>query len=133
MLSENKQLIEAGNEVGKTSVRYLSWIQELGLELKNFLCNLISGQLAIQREVLSIRSILCSRISTPLSEEPFILEDALGRVAPVHMRFIMSWAAFNAVLEIRFQDQHGLSKVRRREYILQEEATARKIDQNMDF
>jgi hypothetical protein len=65
-----------------------------------------------------------------LIEEPFILEDPIGRPAPVHLQFITSWDAFNAVLEIRFRSVQGHRKIVQKEYGLQEEVTGREINQS---
>lgn len=106
----------------------LEWIQKLGSELKRCIYNVIAGNLAIYREVVALRSAFSKHVDRPLLEDPFILEDAIGRIAPVHLRFINSWAAFQAVMEIRFQGKQGLKKVCRKEYVLQESATGREVD-----
>lgn len=57
-----------------------------------------------------------------LLKDPVIFTDALDRVAPIHLDWITSWDAFLAVLEVRFSDL-GSSKIRRREFALQESST----------
>jgi hypothetical protein len=131
-LDDNKQLISAGNTLVSRVMARLEWIQNLGSELKRFMSNVIAGNIAIYREVVALRSAFV-RVDRPLLEDPFILEDAIGRVAPVHLRFINSWAAFHAVMEIRFQGKQGLRKILRKEYALQETATGRDVDMSLDF
>ena len=130
-LSENKELIMSGNTMAERMARRLKWITKLGLELKNLIWKVWMGNVAIYNEVAAIRRNLSPRVSRSLDEEPFILEDAIGRVAPVHLRFITSWDAFDAVLDIRFKDKVGHDKVRQREYTLQEHATGREIDRTI--
>ncbi|KAF2266354.1 hypothetical protein CC78DRAFT_542595 [Lojkania enalia] len=48
---------------------------------------------------------------SPVAEETFLLEDAIGRVAPVLLHYIGLWDAFDAVLEIRFCNQQGFKMV----------------------
>jgi hypothetical protein len=55
------------------------------------------------------------------------LEDAIGRIAPVHLQFVTSWDAFNAVLEIRFRDLQGFKKVKDKQYGLRNKATKRDV------
>ena len=132
-LEDNKQLISAGNSLASRMMDRLEWIQKLGFELKRFMSNVIAGNIAIYREVVALRSAFSKHVDRPLLEDPFILEDAIGRIAPVHLRFINSWAAFQAVMEIRFQGKQGLRKICRKEYVLQESATGKEIDLSLDF
>lgn len=62
-----------------------------------------------------------------LIQDPFVLEDPLGRIAPVHLQFITFWDAFYAVLATRFEGLPGHSKIQQRECVLQERATNRGI------
>jgi hypothetical protein len=86
--------------------------------------------IATYRAVIDIQSGLPSRLERSLYEEPFILEDAIGRIAPVHMQFISSWEMFDSVLELRFRDIQGYKKVQNKEYVFQENSTRREIDRS---
>lgn len=132
-LDENKQLIASGNTLGSWILERVEWVKNLGTELEQFLNRIIAGNFAIYREIVALRSAFTTRADRSLCEDPFILEDAIGRVAPVHLRFINSWQAFDTVMEIRFTGKQGLPKIQRREYILEENATGLKIDRSMDF
>lgn len=83
--------------------------------------------LATYKCVLSIQELINHRVDNSMSQAPFLLEDAIGRVAPVHMQFITSWNALDAVLIARFEGLPGLEKVQRGEFTLQERATHREI------
>jgi hypothetical protein len=132
-LDDNRQLISAGNSLASRMMDRLEWIKKLGSELKRLMLGVIAGNITIYREVVALRSAFSKHVDRPLLEDPFVLEDAIGRVAPVHLRFINSWAAFQAVMEIRFQEKQGLRKIRRKEYALQEIATGREVDLSLAF
>lgn len=84
--------------------------------------------LATYRAAMAIQQSLATPLERySLIQEPVILEDALGRIAPVHLQLITSWKAFDTVLKIRFETLQGYSKVKRREFVLQERATAREV------
>ena len=78
--------------------------------------------------VMAMQQSLSSRLErVSLIEEPFILEDAIGRISPVHLQFITSWKAFDAILQVRFKGTNGSGKVKRKEFVLQERTTGRDI------
>ena len=80
---------------------------------------------------LSIRSQLsCLTAQCLLNEKPSILVDSLGRRTPIPLQFVNSWAAFEAVLEVRFENQHGHRKVLDRQYVLQD--SKRSLDLERD-
>ncbi|KAF2445023.1 hypothetical protein P171DRAFT_514070 [Karstenula rhodostoma CBS 690.94] len=107
----------------------LDWLRQLGTDLKSLMHKVIATNIATYHAIVSIQTVLSSRLERTLIEEPFILEDPIGRIAPVHLQFVTSWEAFNAVLELRFRDLQGFKKVQDKQYGLQEKATRRDIDQ----
>jgi hypothetical protein len=128
-LEENNRLLSAGNATARkllNSLR-LKWLKQLGLELKALMRKIIIINFATYRAVIAIQEGLPTHLERSMIQEPFILEDAIGRIAPVHLQFIDSWDAFDAVLELRFRGMHGFAKVRRKEYTLQERATGKEI------
>lgn len=62
--------------------------------------------------------------------KPVFFEDAHARSFPFHLEFINSFAAFQAVLEVRFSDVPGLKKVSRLEYAMHDTASKRALDLN---
>ena len=106
-LEENNQQIRAGNaSIQKLSeVLRLDWIRQLGNDLKTFMRKIFVMNIATYKAILDIRGCLPSHLERSLYQEPFILEDAIGRIAPVHMQFINSWEAFDSVLELRFHSE----------------------------
>lgn len=61
-------------------------------------------------------------------QQPVLFEDAHARMFPFHLEFINSFAAFQAVLEVRFRDVPGLKKVSRLEYAMQDTASQKALD-----
>lgn len=131
-LKENTKLILAGIAISKkvASALRLQWFCQLGLELKDFMRRIFALNVATYQAVISIQRGLPSHLERTLIQEPFILDDAIGRIAPVHMQFITSWEAFDSVLELRFRNFPGHKKVQDKEYIFQEHATGREIDRS---
>jgi hypothetical protein len=130
-LDDTNRLIDSGNSVTNkiADALRLDWLRQLGTELKGYMRRIIAMNIATYHAVNSIQSALPGRLERGLIEEPFILEDAVGRIAPVHLQFVTSWDAFNAVLEIRFREMQGFNKVKQKQYGLQDKATKRDIEQ----
>jgi hypothetical protein len=131
-LEKTNRLIDSGSSVTAklADALRLDWFRQLGTELKGYMRRIIAMNIATYHAVISIQSALPCRLERGLIEEPFILEDAIGRIAPVHLQFITSWDAFNAVLEIRFQGMQGFQKVKQKQYGLQDKASKRDIEQS---
>ncbi|KAJ4368159.1 hypothetical protein N0V83_006515 [Neocucurbitaria cava] len=128
-LEDANRQIESGNSLlGKVSdALRLDWLRQLGSELKALMRRAIATNIATYHAVLSIQAVLPSRLERGMIEEPFILEDPIGRIAPVHLQFVTSWDAFNAILEVRFRDIQGYRKIKQRKYGLQDKSTGRDI------
>jgi len=97
-------------------------LQRTCMEMRDSIRKLLAGNKGILKSLRAIESGLPSALERSLIQEPFILEDAIGRVTPVSLQFIDSWDAFQAVLEIRFRGIQGADKVQNREYTLQDRA-----------
>jgi hypothetical protein len=134
-LRENNSLIEKANatttKIGDTL--RLDWFRRLASELKSLMQRICAINVATYKVVMAIQTGLPSHLERLLIQEPFILEDAIGRISPVHMQFISSWEAFDFVLEKRFQKVQGYQKVKNREYVIQEHATRREIQRNFPW
>lgn len=103
---------------------------QLSTELKYLMRKIFRLNVQTYTSVMRIESMLSSHLERTLVQEPFILEDAIGRLAPVHMQFISSWEAFDAVLELRFQNLPGYRKIKRKEFVLQDHATTQEINRS---
>ena len=128
-LDENNRQSRAGNAACAKISEMLrpEWIRGLGKEMKSFMSKIFFTNVAIYKAVLEIRGRLPSSLERSLCQEPFILEDSIGRVTPVSLEFVNSWEAFDAVLEIRFRGLQGFEEVQKKEYVIQAGATRREI------
>jgi hypothetical protein len=134
-LKENNSLISIGNTVTTkiADTLRLDWFRKLGSELKSLMERIFTTNVAIYKAVVSLQAGLPSYLERSMIQEPFILEDAIGRMSPVHMQFISSWEAFDAVLELRFRTVQGHKKVKNKEYVIQEHVTRREIRRNQPW
>lgn len=78
--------------------------------------------------VTQVQQILRSIPPQIECEQPVLFDDAHGRLTPFHVEFINSYAAFQAVLEARFQNVPGLRKVRNLEYSMRDVQTQQILD-----
>jgi hypothetical protein len=127
--------INAGNSVlGKISEALrIDWLRQLGSELKGLLYRSIAINIATYQVVIRNQTPLPIRLERGLIEEPVILEDAIGRIAPVHLQFVTSWDAFDAVLEIRFRGMQGHRKIIQRQYELQDRVSGKDIEKSRSW
>ncbi|KAH8592186.1 hypothetical protein B0O99DRAFT_689964 [Bisporella sp. PMI_857] len=105
----------------------LKWPRKLASDIYAIVQKTYRMNVTIYSTVMSIKSLLPSYLERGLIDEPFILEDAIGRHTPVHLQFISSWEAFESVLEHRFRDTSGYQRVLDRQWALQELTTHRDI------
>jgi hypothetical protein len=68
-----------------------------------------------------------------LFSEPVVLEDATGRICPVHLDFILSWEAFDAVIEMRFRGRQGHEMIQNGDWALQDHVTGREISRKRNW
>lgn len=131
-LEENNALVSAGNAITSKIKETLmfEWFTQFGAEIKGFMLRIININIATYNTVISTQGVISGGLQRPLTHELFILEDAIRRISPVHMQFINSWDAFDAVLELQFRKIQGHTKVKRREYTLQEHSTKRGISRS---
>ncbi|KAI4683916.1 uncharacterized protein J4E84_006756 [Alternaria hordeiaustralica] len=122
--------IEAANSIldNVSEALKLDWLRKLGSELKGMIRGAMTINFATYRAIMRLQNSLPSHLERSMFEEPMILDDPMGRIAPVHLQFITSWDAFHAVLEMRFQDMPGQIKMGRRQYALQASGTGREIE-----
>jgi Ubiquitin-like domain len=79
------------------------------------------------RKVSEIQDSLPSHLERTLFKEPFILEDALGRIFPLSLEFVDSWEFLDFAILGKFRDQEGYRKVLMKEFVLQDRMTKRDI------
>lgn len=121
----------------KLSSETLGMLQNLSIEQRQCFELLIQQNRELMRSVQDLNRMLQMQISIPpqvLLQQPVILLDAFGKIAPFHLEFIDSLEAFLAVLKIRFRqagvEQAGLAKIDRREFAIQDTRRKRALDLN---
>ena len=93
-------------------------------DLRHEIKNIQTQNTTLLQHVLEVKNSLHTQRVLPsqvLLQQPVVLHDALGRIAPFHLEFIDSVAAFLAVLQIRFE-RVGRPKVTRLEFDLRDTA-----------
>jgi hypothetical protein len=126
-LVEAKTVARRAGTISETILANLSRIGELCTHIKAVVTKTFFINVATYKAVLALQNLLPSHLERSLINEPFVLEDAIGRISPVHLQFISSWAAFDAVLETRFRGIQGYEKVVDGHWTLQDRATGRDI------
>lgn len=110
-------------------------LQNLSVEQRQCFEILMQQNKELMRNVRDLHRMLQMHMAIPpqvLLQQPVILLDAFGKIAPFHLEFIDSLETFTAVLKIRFRKAGvklpGLAKVDNREYTIQETRDKRPID-----
>lgn len=97
-------------------------------ELQALVQKVLESNMRIFNTVLQIQQLQASLPPQVDRQQPILFEDAHERLTPFHLEFINSFAAFQAVLEVRFSQVPGLKKVKGFEYALQDTALKRALD-----
>ncbi|KAI3324817.1 hypothetical protein HD806DRAFT_56369 [Xylariaceae sp. AK1471] len=97
------------------------------------LASIESRNTQIHQEVAALAKLQIARVERPLTEEFFTLHDAVGREAPVPLRLIDCWEAFQAVLTVRFQGRPGQKRVARGKYIVFDGVLGKDIPKGSDW
>jgi hypothetical protein len=87
----------------------------------------LTENIQVYKTIIDIQSRIPKQISF---SQPVVLEDAIGRVSPLHLDFITSWESFEHVLTLRFENIQGAVKVRRGEYSLENRSTGRDVNRS---
>lgn len=113
----------------------LNMLHNLSAEQRQCFEILMQQNKDLMRSVQGLQRMLQMQMTIPpqvLLQQPVILLDAFGKLAPFHLEFIDSLEVFTAVLKIRFRKegvrQPGLAKVDNREFTIQETRWRRPID-----
>lgn len=110
-------------------------LESLSIEQRQCFEILMHQNKELMRNVQELNRILHIQMSIPpqvLLQQPVILLDAFGKIAPFHLDFIDSLEVFTAVLKVRFRQagvkQIGLSKLEKREFSIQDSRQKRFLD-----
>jgi len=79
----------------------LDWLRNSTVEVKNTVQQIFVINFQMYGEILRVQSLVTNQIvrSPQMNlEAPWILEDCLGRVSPVHRQFIVSWEVCSGLI-----------------------------------
>ncbi|KAH7144342.1 hypothetical protein B0J13DRAFT_635422, partial [Dactylonectria estremocensis] len=100
----------------------LQTVSSMGSDLKLASSRIIRIGSVVCSELRGLRSLVM-RLERPVVEEHFMLDDAIGRQIPIHLRAVTSWDTFEHIIREQFKGKNGEGRVARRRYALQDHAT----------
>jgi Fungal N-terminal domain of STAND proteins len=133
-LEQNQSLIQRGVEYEQ--IDHISYmLQDISLQQRESFDALRQQYGWSVQAFEQVRSMLQVQQEVPhqiMLQQPVILLDACGRIAPFHLEFVDSLEAFVAITLIRFQQagisQEGLQKLANLEFTLRDTRRKRPID-----
>lgn len=96
--------------------------------LQELVQRVLDSNMRIFKTVIQIQQLQANLPPQVERQQPILFEDAHERLSPFHVEFINSFAAFQAVLEVRFSQVPGLKKVKGLEYAMQDTASKKSLD-----
>lgn len=105
----------------------------LGSELKALMRRILALNFRSYNILLELQTRVPREFEPCWIQEPLILTDALGRIAPIHLELINSWDVWESVLEARFRNLPGERKIKRKEYALQDRFSQLDIEMSASF
>lgn len=126
-IQNNSALASSMTSMVRIMSQRVNLFTKLLVSVKSMLRRGLRLNLATHTAVLSIQESLSHSMDRALIQQPFVLEDPLGRIAPVHLQWVTSWKGFYTNLALRFEGLPGLNKIEQREFVIQERATGREI------
>ena len=115
-------------------------LKNMTVEQQQFFMIIIQQNKQLLHSVEDLRSMLQTQSAIPpqvLLQQPVILLDPFGKIAPFHMDFIDSSECFMAVLKARFQRNGitpaGLAKLDNGDFLIQDTRRRRAIDLNNNW
>lgn len=129
----SRTLLNCVTAIGQQVIEKVTFLAQETLDIKQSVSRIASMVLSLSLEFSSFRLLLMSFQRNPVDEYYFTIEDALGRVFPIHLNTITSWEAFGFVLSEKFKGAAGARRVRDKRYRLTEHATRREIDQSNNW
>ncbi|KAE9373815.1 hypothetical protein N431DRAFT_504374 [Stipitochalara longipes BDJ] len=133
-LAEQTRRLEAqGNTTTRLAER-MKYFMGLGTELKAFMRRIWMLSFRSYNILLDLQRRVPPEFEKCWIQEPLILTDAIGRVAPVHLELINSWEVLESVLAARFRNiPGGERKIEDKEYALQDRKSLKDLERNVPF
>ena len=115
-------------------------LKDMTVEQQQLFMIVIQQNKQLLHSIEDLRSMLQTQSAVPpqvLLQQPVILLDPFGKLAPFHMDFIDSSECFMAVLKARFRrngvTRAGLSKLENGDFLIQDTQRRRAIDLNKNW
>lgn len=115
-------------------------LKDMTVEQQQLFMIVIQQNKQLLHSIEDLRSMLQTQSAVPpqvLLQQPVILLDPFGKLAPFHMDFIDSSECFMAVLKARFRSngvtRAGLSKLENGDFLIQDTQRRRAIDLNKNW
>jgi hypothetical protein len=105
----------------------------LSRELKAFVVSILTINYNSYKVLLDVQSRMPREFKHCWIQEPVVLTDALGRIAPIHIELVNSWDVFDSVLAARFINLPGQRKIERNEVAFRDRHLARDIERSQPF
>lgn len=131
---ETKPLVKQNTELLNTLIANMSSSllnlssQQQTNELQILMQKVLEANMRTFNTVVQIQQLQSQMPPQIERQQPILFEDAHERLTPFHVEFINSFAAFQAVLEVRFSEVPGLRKVKGLEYTMQDTASNKSLD-----
>lgn len=110
------------------------YFMSLGADLKAFMRRIWILSFRSYNILLDLQTRVPPEFAQCLTQEPVILTDAIGRVAPVHLELVNSWEVLESVLAARFRNiPGGERKIKHKEYALQDRKSLKDLDRDVSF
>ncbi|GAB1314797.1 hypothetical protein MFIFM68171_05007 [Madurella fahalii] len=129
---QTQGLQQCASRIKETLSGRIGFVIKIGLDLKKTTDRILAIGLDLRKELQVLRGLVF-QIERPFADEHFILEDAVGRTYPVHLRTITTWDALQSVLEQQFRGRSGERRVARKRYALHDESNGRQISDATDW
>ena len=86
-VEESHKLISAGTALTRrfTGIFSGEWFRQLSSEMKDHTRRTIATNIAIYKTVTNLQGMLPSFLERSLDQEPFVLEDAIGRIILIYL------------------------------------------------
>ena len=106
----------------------MDWWRDLGQELKTSVLKIFVAHIATFKAVVDRAGGFPSHLDRRFYQEPYILEDEIGRILSVHMKFVCFWEAFDIDIGKKFCNAQGYRMVLNKQHVILETLTRKNVD-----
>jgi hypothetical protein len=126
---ETAQIASTASVLNWLGLSYLQGFRTDLMGKMEMLCKICFDTL----EMVSLVNTQIPRFHNQWSQQPAILDDALGNIHPIYLDLVDSWKIFDDIMARKFEDLPGEAKVARRQYVLEDEQTNQQLDRTRNW